>query len=617
MAGRLSAQRGFSGGSNLALSLGLALALATAGVLGSRSALAQGRGSASEGQAGPRSDQGSLHYTNKKSFRIPFDIEKAGRSKIKWLQLWASKDLGEHWEAASRVEPDRPFFTYRAARDGEYWFAVRIHGTDGQLYPSANEDVAPGMKVMVDTKAPSLTLEPEGRRGTEVAVRWEVRDENLDLKSFVLEYKPAGVREWRKVPVRKAALIGSQRWDVDTADSVEVRAVVGDKAGNEAVENLVISDGTASLPPSSSAENRQDEPPPPSISQVSDSAGIMAGPGFAPVDEGGEDRRPRGSGTSRVKGAASLSRPVARPGQSASNAGDSAFDRAPGAGNAGREMHPGSRPGGSIFDSMPASPGVGGGSVGMGNPGQGNLFGSPNGSGAVQPSGPAAGNTSEPLPPVGNPKFALQYEIIDAGPNGPATVELWVTRDRGRTWVFQCADLDKVSPIDVDLGSDGTYGIRLVSRSAFGRGDQPPVPGDQPDRWIVVDSTPPVVQIDQVQVGTGDHAGKVAIAWRSSDPHPSSDATRLLWRRDQPGSSWETIVEGQPNSGQFIWAVPPGTPGKFHLRVETSDSLGHIGGAETNNSKPIIVDLSQPRSRIMGLVPNARNGAGFPPTQTR
>jgi hypothetical protein len=227
-----------------------------------------------------------------------------------------------------------------------------------------------------------------------------------------------------------------------------------------------------------------------------------------------------------------------------------------------------------------------------------------------------AGNPKDPLL-VPSPRFSLRYEVQDAGPNGPATVELWVTRDGGRTWVPRTSDPDKTSPIDVDLGSDGTFGVRLVSRSAFGQGDQPPSPGDPPDRWIVVDSSPPLVQLYPVQVGTGQHAGKVLIAWRATDPHIVPNSTRILWRPDQPGAPWQPIIEGQENAGKFVWAVPPGIPPKFHLRVEVSDTVGHLGGAETTESGPIIVDLSRPKSQILGIDPNARGGPGASAIQLR
>ena len=58
------------------------------------------------------------------------------------------------------------------------------------------------MKVIIDTVPPTLVLEPDRRRGSTASVRWEVKDEYLDLRSMVLEYQVEGVGVWNRVPIR-------------------------------------------------------------------------------------------------------------------------------------------------------------------------------------------------------------------------------------------------------------------------------------------------------------------------------------------------------------------------------------------------------------------------------
>ena len=224
--------------------------------------------------------------------------------------------------------------------------------------------------------------------------------------------------------------------------------------------------------------------------------------------------------------------------------------------------------------------------------------------------GAGAGGNGRSTLLVPSPRFKLQYAIEDAGPNGPASVELWMTQDGGRTWIRRGEDPDRLSPFDVDLGGEGTFGISLVARSASGLGDQPPAPGEPPQNWVEVDATPPAVVLYPPQIGTGTHAGKVAITWRASDLHLAANSVSLLWRPDQSGAAWQPIMDGQENMGQYIWTVPPSFPAKFHIRVEAVDTLGHRGSAETPDSTPVIVDRSRPRSRIIGLDPNARAGNG-------
>ncbi len=147
-------------------------------------------------------------YQKKRSFRIPFHIDEQGRARLKEVQLWVSEDSGFHWEPRSRTTPDLGKFTFRTAHDGEYWFATRTLTVDDEYSPPMNQTVEPSMKVIVDTNPPSIVLEPDGRRGSTATVRWEVKDEHLDLKTLVLEYQVEGAKDWRKVPIRRLALLG-------------------------------------------------------------------------------------------------------------------------------------------------------------------------------------------------------------------------------------------------------------------------------------------------------------------------------------------------------------------------------------------------------------------------
>jgi hypothetical protein len=537
-----------------------------------------------------------LIYQKKRSFRIPFQIDAEGRARLKEVQLWVSEDSGFHWEPRSRTTPDLGKFTFRTSHDGEFWFATRTLTVDDVYSPPMSQTVEPSMKVVVDTIPPSLVLEPDGRRGSLASVRWEMKDEHLDLKSFVMEYQVEGARSWRKVPIRRVSLIGAQRWEAGTADSLRVRASVADKAGNVTEAEIVLPEGTAGG--ADFAANDVETSPPP-IEQISSTGSPIAdGPGFPPIQEAPGS----GSGTSPRSGPRrSLARRTrAEDGENgASGAGTVRAGAAPGSGDlAGAPGAPFGNPFPNTEDGGAASP------SGAGLSPQGQALGDPGGSGK--------GTMLVP-----SPRFRLQYAIEDAGPSGPAVVELWITQDGGRTWIRRGEDPDRVSPFDVDLGGEGTFGLSLVARSASGLGDQPPAPGDPPQSWVEVDSTPPAVQLYPPQIGTGPHAGKVAITWRASDLHVAPRSVSLFWRPEQTGASWQPIVEGQENVGQFIWTVPPSFPARFHIRVEAVDSVGHRGWAETSDAAPVIVDRSRPRSRIIGLDPNARAGGGLGARQVR
>jgi hypothetical protein len=536
-------------------------------------------------------------YHKGRNFRIPFNLNAEGRERVKELHLLVSDDQGYHWRPVSKTFPDHPTFSFRCTQDGEYWFAIQTVTADGRVSPPSDSTVEPNLKVVVDTIPPSLVLEAEERRGSTVSVRWEVKDENLDLKTLILEYQVEGVGVWRKVPIRRAKLIGAQEWDAGTAEALRVRASVADKAGNVTEQVVEVSEGTAA-PPGLVGRDRG-EINRSSVEKISSgvAAEIIAGSDFPPVDQNLGFRRepPAGAGAQRAE--PDWQRPARETlpsGGGWSREPDRSAGRAPG--NAAPRAESTDLFAGATSPGAPAASLLGGAGPDSNSP-------------RIAPQAPARTGTGGSLL-VPGPRFNLQYAVDDAGPNGPASIELWITQDGGRTWIRRGDDMDRVSPLEVDLGGEGTYGLCLVAKSAAGLGDQPPAPGDPPQTWVEVDSTPPVVQLFPPQVGSGVNSGKVAIAWRASDLHLAPRSVSIFWRPEQPGTDWQLIADGQENVGQFVWTVPNSIPARFHLRIESVDTVGHRGGADTTEVTPIMVDRSRPRSRIIGLDPSARAGFG-------
>jgi hypothetical protein len=566
---------------SLGLGLGLGLGLAVVAPLPRASA------------AATRSGRVPTIYHKSRSFRIPFNVDPADRPRLKEVQLWVSDDSGFSWKTVSRTTPDRPAFTFRAARDAEYWFAVRTLDIKGNLFPAAEEKVEPSMKVIVDTTPPSILLEPDGRRGSLAAVRWEVRDEHLDLKSLVLEYQVEGGRDWRVVPIRRPALIGSESWDAGTAEPLKVRASVSDRAGNVQDAMVSLSEGTPTNP-SLATGDPADLPNPAQVAPIS------SGPTATLPDDPSAPRRSPAATVALPSGDpfASSTLPASAPQAPAPlTTGGSPF---------GPESDPFGGPAAAAAPGFPASAAPAPVPVPAPAPAPAVAPGAAARAPAAGPDGPSQTIL------VPSPRFPLQYAVEDAGPTGPATVELWVTQDSGRTWFRRGEDPDRTSPFPVDLGGEGTFGLRLVARGASGLGDQPPAPGDPPHIWVEVDSTAPDVKLAPVVVGHGANLGKVAIQWRAGDVHLADKPVVISWRPvDQSGARWIPITE-QPieNSGKFIWTVPTTVPPKFHVRVDVIDTAGNRGSAETSEDAPVIVDRARPRSRIIGLDPSARNATG-------
>ena len=216
---------------------------------------------------------------------------------------------------------------------------------------------------------------------------------------------------------------------------------------------------------------------------------------------------------------------------------------------------------------------------------------------AVADETPAAADPSRTIT-IANPRFALQYAVEDAGPDGPANVELYVTRNAGRHWAKLGDDPDRRSPFWVDLEGEGTFGLILVARSAGGFGDPPPQAGDPPQTWVVVDQTAPLVRLDPPKMGA---TGKLIIAWKADDPHLGARPVVISYRPDRPDAIWQQITERIPDTGRYEWTLPANVAPKFHIRVNVIDTLGNQGTADTTELGPITVNRTRPKGRILGV----------------
>ncbi|HTQ40957.1 MAG TPA: hypothetical protein VMJ32_18220 [Pirellulales bacterium] len=212
------------------------------------------------------------------------------------------------------------------------------------------------------------------------------------------------------------------------------------------------------------------------------------------------------------------------------------------------------------------------------------------------------------LPPGERPRmvnarsFDLDYEVDGIGPSGIAKVELWGTRDGGRTWNSYGVDDDNRSPIRANVEGEGLYGFRIVVQSGSGLGGLPPRSGDAPDLWVMVDLTKPAVRLLDATAGEGPHSGELLIRWEASDAALAARPVTLLFS-DRPGGQWSIIAAGLENTGQYAWRPDSRVPDRIYLRIEARDGAGNTGVFEA--AQPVTLDRIRPEGRIRGVRPSA------------
>ena len=489
--------------------------------------------------------QGNVSYHNATSFKIPFEIGSADKKRIKSIELYVSEDRGETWKLYTSTTASTSYFAFRGNREGEFWFAIRTLDISGRYNPSDDQPIEPDWRVMVDTQKPSLALEVIARQGPMAAVRWDARDENLNVSSLKIEYSQPGTGIWRPVPIDRLAPSGETQWDAGSANALRLRASIEDKAGNIQIFETDLPDGVAQRPQFSGGkpESMDSQAPAPiaHMASAGDRRGILG------------MQNPRGMPSQPSQGdwvdnPASQAGPVAE-----SNRMSQVYQGQPGANTA-------SRPADTRGQEVVAS--------------HVNL--------------------------INSPKFPLNYSVDDAGPNGPATVELWITRDGGKNWSRWAEDSDRTSPFPVDLGGEGFYGLSIVARSLAGQGDEIPRPGSQAQIWVEVDSTPPAIVLNTIKLGVGNQSGRVLIPWRAEDRNFVSRPISLFYR-PETSNQWIPIAENIENSGQYFWTPGPQVPPVFHIRIEAVDKAGNKSGVDTTTYEPVLFDRTRPRAKIIGL----------------
>jgi hypothetical protein len=158
------------------------------------------------------------------------------------LRLYAQVNGGP-WEPVAEASTAQRGFEYKAPRDGKYVLGVMGVYND-HTQPASPDFLKPEMRVIIDSRPPTIVLRPTVPQGGVAGVTWDIADENLDLRSFSLEYRWPGQPEFLPLEAEPRAQ-GGQSWRLTAGQKLDIRLRVKDLAGNPAEQTTVVSlDGT-------------------------------------------------------------------------------------------------------------------------------------------------------------------------------------------------------------------------------------------------------------------------------------------------------------------------------------------------------------------------------------
>lgn len=581
-------------------------------------------------------------HTREIEFNVPFRIDPpdpASRRAVE-VQLHVSVN-GGNWKVESTAAPEEKVLRFRAHGDGQYAFMVRTRDDQGNLQPATPP--APEMIVVVDTDPPVLELVAERGAPGEIRARWRSSDPHLVAKSMRVEYQLGSAGAWLPVAVdnpktTSTSAAGEATWIVDAAaKKINIQAHVLDEAHNIAKTLRTIDLAAASAekgadwrPLGTPRESSNDvvtnwpgertndtllgSGPP----AMSNSFPGIDGPRPGAYDRtqyAGHKRSSRGpvgemvlpreaTPTHEILPPPAPETQLAQPGAETVlpvPGGPDVFDP-PGGPNERRQPAPQTRRELDVFDDGPrlsqASEGT-----------------EPVAPGEAVPSGPPVGFVPRPTAAkvndpteessdhprmVKSERFELDYDVEEIGRAGVAKVEVWGTKNGGKTWESYGVDADNRSPITVKVDGEGLYGFRIVIESGAGLRGDAPRPGDKPDVWVGVDTTKPMVRITGAEVGIGLQAGDMVIRW---DAHDARLAERpiSIYYSTKAGGPWVTIATGLENSGRFVWRLDTDAPERVYLRIAVRDEAGNVEQYDTPD--PVGLDPIRPKGRIRSVRP--------------
>ena len=566
--------------------------------------------------AQPPAPASDYHPFNSRSIKFPIQFAPEKVKTIRKVELHVSNDGGQVWQLAAVAPPTQDTFTYAAPSDGRYWFHIVTEDLKGVKDPANLTTEAPAMKVLFDSKAPAVNFTNAKRVGDEVTVEWKIEDQFPKDDATRVYFRPATATEgWQEVSLPANSRNGV-RFAPGVTGPIVVRITVADLAGN-AGEGLKEVAGTSAVNAQASASlsphpmGTTIPTVPPASSMATAAGGAIPPPDFGPPLGGPIAPTPP---------------PVATP---PAIVPPSVLIAAPAVAPPITAVPP---PASSLM--IPSGP-----SLAPTSPTPVPTFDPRN------TLTPASGSTHTPTGPVIEAsraqvinalRFDLNYQVEQRGPSGISRVDLWVTRDDGKTWVWWSQHEGREAALKVNLGTpsnsqpEGLYGFRLVPVSGAGLSDSTPIAGDAPDMRVIVDVAAPVVKIFPAIADPNDPQA-LLLQWEATDKNFGDEPIALEWCEGATGP-WRpvatnlttdaphgvgVVTKRLPNTGRYSWHVPTGLPPRVYLKVTAKDAAGNT--TEQVTREPILIDLMKPRAKITSigtgtsLLPTTGTGPSFGP----
>ncbi len=542
------------------------------------------------GQTENGTDPPLVHWP-RRDFVIPFQIDPAGEVPAE-IRLEVSKDRGQSWTFSNRADARQRQFHFQAEQDGEYHFRLKTVDRKGNVYENPGQP----LEVVVDTSKPNgellVDMDPQGRMQAEC----RMTDEAFDRTSFQLEFQTDINPQWIAVACELQAGSDPGEWFAfgtwempEGAAQLVVRATARDRAGNIAewtrIPRLPRSAGISREMTLASNKELANE-------SKSIGSGIIRLPSPTPTKGAGVAKRndPNPSEFPRVEvvGGPRAIKPSAEIDR------DALLQRSL-LESQQRLIEYQNR---LLMQKRVTSDVIPSDAM--------NDQEEPKKEEAIAAPPPPPPPASQSMPAregnlhTNSLQFSLDYAIDDEFGSAVASVELWGTIDDGVSWAIWGTDADRQSPFDIEVEGDGLFGFRMVIVGANGIASKRPLPSDDADAWVRVDTVAPQARIVSVLKGKGVEAGSLVIDYQASDEFFGERPIAFSWS-ESPKGPWQPLADGARNNGRYVWTPDSGLPPTVYLRIEAIDAAGNRTAHQLD--LPVDIQGATPRGRIQGVRP--------------
>jgi len=555
--------------------------------------------------------EASRCYMKKAVFNLPINLNDAVKSQIREIRLFGKTSADGSWGLLQKCPPTQPAFKFQAEKDGEYWFTIAMIDLDGVSIPADPEQSQHRMVVVVDKQSPSADVQLVQAASEGQVIQVDARDPNLDPKKTEVYYQTRD-QLWRLLdPIPQQ----TNRYciPIQAATTGLIRVSAADLAGNVMRRDydLTQSNVGQGVPETGGSIAKNG----PTGAALELTQATRPTEPLLPAPENLE--RPfaspdRITGTKPVVAEApsNLVRILGSDLISKSNAIEIRVEPTlPVVAPQGVPLAPEQRPVGPVTPgttkATPPAPALLAKAPAYTPPPEYNPLPVPSPMPAPEYTPPPAEKVSSPVSVdrqlINHRQVMLAYKVEDVGTSGIGKVEIWLTKDVGKSWQKFCEDPHRKSPLAVELPGEGLFGITLVVSNGRGFGSAPPKSGDVPDAWVEVDLTRPAAKVTGVRAGSGEDSGALFISWTAADRNLPTDSVELFYSSSRDGN-WQSIGRGLANEGTHRWVPPTSFGPQAFLRLVVRDLAGNTTVVET--PQPVTVDdLSRPRGRLVEILP--------------